>query len=238
MSWIESMVERYIRNKPINRKVIEAIESSEDMKTVLKALTCELRKKEEALEKSEAKYRNMYELMESILDAMPGIVWGKDLEGRFILTNKTLRDNLLGGCSVDDALGKTATDFANVLDRGDTLHIDCERTDAIVVEDCKAYNFIERGILNNTKTIVRTSKAPLFDKTGTLIGTVGFGRNITEECKVAFSVLNNIEDAAKTCPGQCVYAEDVHGILAKALGILHNAIATTCDAEDRDDRQR
>jgi len=53
------------------RALEQSIENVQDTRVLVDALTDELEAKEKALSKSEKKYKVMYELMASVIDAIP-----------------------------------------------------------------------------------------------------------------------------------------------------------------------
>ena len=223
----ENYFEKKVRERDLNQLMEKSLEEVDQATDYISHLTKQLSQKEHQLYDEREKYRHMYVLLESIVDSMPGIVWAKDLNGNFLLTNKMFRDNMLGGCSIEDTIGYSFEDFSEGLTN--TLHIDSKRTDKILLETLEINNFIEKGVVNNEYVIYRTTKGPLYDGDKKLIGTVGFGRDITKESKQAFVILEGIEEAEKTCPQRCMFSQEMVGILGNTMGILHNVISNTCD---------
>jgi PAS domain S-box-containing protein len=234
MGLIKNWVEKRVKKSHKNKQIEESLKVVDETASTISELTRELRKKEEELIAEKEKYLSMYNMLQSIIDGMPGIIWAKDLDGRFILTNKEIRRILMNDCSVEESLGRTAEEFAIKINNNDTLHVDCERTDKIVLATLEAGNFIERGLINGKQSVYKTTKGPLYDNEGNLIGTVGFGRDITEECKNAFYVLSNVEEAAKTCPRLCVFSDEMNETLGNVIGTLHKIISTTCDLNKKE----
>jgi PAS domain-containing protein len=219
---IERFVERRVRRKPHNILAQRLIDEAEGTITEIKKLTRELRRSQERAER----YSRM---LMHVIDTMPGIVWGKRLDGTFFLTNKTLRDTLLGGVSKKEALKLSAEMAANKLGRGDTLHLDCAATDKEVLETEKPGTFIERGYINNEYRVYRTSKAPYYNHEGKLVGTVGFGRDVTGDCAVINEGIEAIERALELCEGSCQSSNELAECLSRMKDIVIINYGTVCE---------
>ncbi len=111
----------------------------------------------------------------ALLDNFPFAVWLKDTESRFLAVNQGFVQ-LFGQRSADDLVGKN--DF-----------------DIVPVELAEGYRADDRAILASgkkksveeeivaaygTRKWFETYKAPVFDATGSVVGSVGFSRDITE----------------------------------------------------------
>jgi len=144
----------------------------------------------------------------------------------------------MNDCAIDDILGMTVTEIAKHTNRGDTLHEAIVLHDKKVVDSELPMNFIEAGIINGEHRIFKVVKAPLYDQFGVLIGTVGFGRDITTQCSAAFAILNNIESATETCPRECVYSGEINDLLIDTITLLRDIISTTCDLATRPPQEK
>jgi two-component system sensor histidine kinase/response regulator len=125
-------------------------------------------------EETLAQERNLFR---TLIDALPDYIFVKDTQRRFILSN-SLHTNLIG-CEPDEVIGKTDFDF-------------------FPPELCEEYyagdqEVLRTGqpLLNHEEIIVKatgsrasmlasTSKIPLRDSNGEIIGLVGIARDITE----------------------------------------------------------
>ncbi|MBK7868483.1 MAG: PAS domain S-box protein [Ignavibacteriales bacterium] len=123
----------------------------------------------------------------SIVETFPDMVWAKDLEGRFIYSNKA-NDDFLGVEYRGESIGKKDSYFferekskhpedANWLTFGDL----CLDSDAHVIKEGRAVRSQEYGNLRGKILYLDVNKAPIVDKTGKITGTVGSGRDITKE---------------------------------------------------------
>ncbi len=125
-------------------------------------------------------------LLDMIIDYAPDMFWAKDLQGRYLFTNKALCEKLLGVKDVRDAIGKTDTFFAL---KEMALHPDNpnwhtigemrQNTDEIVIKHLTPMHFEEHGRARGRDIYLDVHKAPLYNSDGVLIGTVGIGRDIT-----------------------------------------------------------
>ncbi len=72
----------------------------------------ELRKKtEKALKESEEQYRGLYSMVRLMCDNVPDLIWAKDLNRRFIFTNKATCDKLLFAKDTQEPVGETEKFF-------------------------------------------------------------------------------------------------------------------------------
>jgi len=131
--------------------------------SVAKDIT-ERKKTEEALRKSEEKYR-------SLVEATTDWVWEMDSEGKFIYTNNKIMDYL--GYTSQEIIGKTPFEFA-IPEHGDrSLNIFHEKKPFEHLHDMHRHS-------NGTLVTLDTSGIPLFDDQGTFVGYRGVTRDITE----------------------------------------------------------
>ena len=139
------------------------------------------------LRNSEAKYHELYSLLRLMSDTMPDMLWAKDLDKKFLFTNKAICENLLMANDTDEPIGKTDLFFA---ERQRKLHSEnpewhtfgelCQDSDLITIKEMKHKQFDEFGNVKGKFLYLDVHKAPLINDNGELIGTVGSARNITE----------------------------------------------------------
>ncbi|MBI5020927.1 MAG: PAS domain S-box protein [Ignavibacteriales bacterium] len=119
--------------------------------------------------------RSESELLHSLMDTIPDTIYFKDTESRFTRINKAQAE-VLGLVNVEDAIGKTDADYFI------EEHAAITRKDEISVirDGKKTLGKLEKIILKSGKLHwFTTSKVPLRDKTGKIIGLVGSSRDIT-----------------------------------------------------------
>ncbi|NOZ93673.1 MAG: PAS domain-containing protein [Acidobacteria bacterium] len=148
----------------------------------------ERKKAEEELRRSQARLERLYSMARLMADNLPDMIWAKDLEGRYLFANRALASELLMAEDTEEPLGKTDAFFA---DRARARHPDepdwytlgevCGSSDARVLETRAPMQFDETGRVNGRFVWLDVRKAPLFDRNGALIGTVGSARDVTKE---------------------------------------------------------
>lgn len=114
-------------------------------------------------------------LLETIMDNVPEMIFYKNQEGCYKGANKPCRD-FYSAQGVDDLLGKT--DLELPLDRN--FIETCIKHDQIVIKSQKPLVFEEDFITpDGHKEVLETIKTPVFDEEGKLWGIVGVVRDIT-----------------------------------------------------------
>ena len=121
---------------------------------------------------------------------LPDMLWAKDLEGNYLYANDSICRSLLMA-TPDEVTGKNDVYFAK---RERSKHPEneqwhtfgelCANSDLIVLEEMKPMIFEEYGNIKGELVYLEVHKAPLHDETGKLIGTIGSGRDITEQIKL------------------------------------------------------
>ncbi len=143
---------------------------------------------EQALHDSNNKYKNLYSMMRLMCDNVPDMIWAKDLNSKYIFTNRAMCENLLMAENTDEPTGKTDMFFAK---RQRKLHPDnpdchsfgeiCRDSDTIVQNSKKPERFDEYGNVKGKFLFLDVHKAPFWNENGEMIGTVGCGRDVTNE---------------------------------------------------------
>lgn len=124
------------------------------------------REAEEALQEKERYQR-------ALLDNFPFLVWLKDTHGRFLAVNAALAQ-AFGVADTDALVGKTDFDItAAALAEG------YRADDLEVLATRRRVNIEEEILTSEGRRWFETYKAPVEDEHGTLLGTVGFARDIT-----------------------------------------------------------
>lgn len=139
-------------------------------------------------EEEHIKNEEALKLLRLMSDNLPDMLWAKDVEGKYIFANKAICDNLLMAKDTQEPIGKN-DDFFAIRERD--KHKDkedwhtfgelCSASDDLVLENMKPMRFEEYGNVKGKLIYLEVNKAPFFDEDGRLIGTVGSGRDITQE---------------------------------------------------------
>ncbi len=109
----------------------------------------------------------------ALLDNFPFAVWLKDTEGRFLAVNAGFAE-LFGARNAGALVGKTDLDIAPQ-DLAERYRAD----DRAVLESRQKKNVEEEIVVAGNRRWFETYKAPVIDRNGALLGTVGFARDIT-----------------------------------------------------------
>ncbi|MEG1609860.1 MAG: diguanylate cyclase, partial [Bilophila sp.] len=117
--------------------------------------------------------------LDTTIDSLPDMIWFKDLQGRHLKVNN-------GFCK---AVGKEKKDiqgrdhyFIWDIDREEYTKGEyiCLDTDQAVLAARKTCLFTEHVKSKDGMRQLRTYKSPLFDETGTIMGTVGIAHDVTD----------------------------------------------------------
>ena len=147
----------------------------------------ETKKAEEALRKSEEKYHRLYKLMRLMTDNMPDMIWAKDMDGRYMFVNQAMCDKLIMCDCPDRAIGMTDMVIAEKERNAGyeyTFGEFCVNSDAIIQERKVACRIIEEGFVRNKYFVLDVHMAPFLNENREMIGTVGCGRDVTNEKEV------------------------------------------------------
>ena len=147
-----------------------------------------LRHDEEELKKSENYLR-------AILDSFPFFVWLKDINGDYLATNKAVAA-ATGFNNPSEIIGKNDFDLFPQ-DMANSFRAD----DQEIMRTLQKKELEELIEGHGERRWHQTYKAPILDKDGTLFGTVGFARDITqdkeseEELKLMKYALDHVDEA-------------------------------------------
>ena len=133
------------------------------------------------LKLAELKQAEERNLLRTLIDNLPDVIFAKDRDGRFILMNKA-HARQIGVSSPDEALGKIDSDYYP------------REMAAGFISDDQAVIQTGQPLINREEIVVTpdgteswqlTSKVPLRDDQGTVIGLVGIGHDITQRRQAA-----------------------------------------------------
>ncbi len=116
------------------------------------------------------------DLLRALIDAVPDPLFCKDLAGRFLLTNTA--NAAAFGLPPEDFIGKTDTELPGVRDHAGLYQVDDQRvvrTGEPILDREEPYHR-----LDGKRGTYLTSKFPLRDADGVIVGLVGIARDITE----------------------------------------------------------
>jgi len=116
-------------------------------------------------------------LLRTLIDNIPDTIYVKDVFGRKLISNKADLE-ILGLCDEKEALGKTDLEFLNTIFATQSYNDDL----SVIQTATPIFNKIELITdQNGEKKYLSTTKIPLKNDSGEIIGLVGVGHNITKE---------------------------------------------------------
>lgn len=136
----------------------------------------ERKEMEEVLRKYEVQLVQNQERLQSILDNATSLIYIKDLDGRYLLTNKQFKSVL----NVNDntVIGKTDFDFADPVQAQRF-----KETDDEVIRTCKPVELEELIVMPDGNHNLLIIKFPLLDAQNKIYGISGIGTDITERVR-------------------------------------------------------
>lgn len=146
------------------------------------------------LEKEE--YKN---LVLTMGQSIPDMMWAKDIDGRYIYANGSILRGLFYNANYKMIIGKNDIEIAKMCKNlvgheNHTFGEICGNSDVVVLENLRKQRFLEWGLINGKDLYLEVYKAPLFDNGGKVVGTVGTGRDVTEwYLSIKNAVLNTSE---------------------------------------------
>ncbi len=174
----------------------------------------------DSVRESEEKYRNLYRMIRLMCDNATDMIWAKDLDNRYIFANRAVCQNLLNAKDTNEPVGKTDIFFA---ERERQSHKDnpewhtfgeiCRDSDTVVLNSKQTERFDEFGNVQGKFLFLDVYKTPLLDEQGNIIGTVGSGRDVTQE-KLLEKELQNSEISYRSIINsisEAIYIQDEQG---------------------------
>jgi len=158
-------------------------------------------------------------LLRILIDNMPDRIYAKDLRGRFIICNEALVRRM-GTKNVDDVIGKS--DF-DLLPRDQAVQYSANEQE-IISSGQPLINKEESKLSAEGKMLwTLTTKVPLKDALGKIIGIVGIGRDITKR-KLAEEEVNLKNELLQSINAEkdkffSILAHDLKGPLSAFLGV-------------------
>ena len=139
--------------------------------------------------------------------SVPDMFWVKDLTGRYIKANDSIRKKLL---FCEDPIGRDDRSLSNEVrdnigEDNHTFGSICGSSDLEVLKQERPMKFNEDGLVNGEYMMLQVHKNVVRDTKGNIIATVGIGRDITYE-------IEQINKAIDT-----PQLEDIKGILISLL---------------------
>ena len=170
-------------------------------------------KKELEIERDKrSKERNLFL---SVLDHLDDMVWAKDLEGKYIVANKSFREKFCYSITWDELQGMTDIELAKkfkkqVGENNHTFGEMCANSDVVVQRSGLPQKFLEDGNINGKLMKLVVNKSIVVNHTNEMFAICGSGRDVTEWY---VSIEKAIKNLKAEC--SCFDKEEVNKILDK-----------------------
>jgi len=116
------------------------------------------------------------------IENQKGMVWLKDLDGRFLMVNRSFSDAF--GLPAEAIIGKTDSDITVT-----ELSEGYQALDGQVVQSRSTIVIEEKIAINGIERLHETVKSPVFDHNGRVIGTTGYSYDITERKNAEYQLV-------------------------------------------------
>ncbi len=143
--------------------------------------------------RAEEARRESQELLQTILDHMPAPVYLRDVDGRFMLVNRSYED--IHRVTKDDVIGKTLDEVFSK-----ERAVEFGASDPEIVEQCRVVGGEERHQLPDGEHILAVMKFPILDPSGEVVAVGGVDMDITErkraeeELQKAYGIIKDQKD--------------------------------------------
>lgn len=203
----------YVKEKAIilrdeNESVVRTIGALQDI-TELKQNELELKTLNESLEQE--KY-----YLDSLMDNMPDAIYFKDRQSRFVRISRYMVNKHLSshpGATIDDLLGKTDFDIQDPVHAKEAYDDEQE----IMRTQKPKVDYIEKELTEDgSDRWVATTKLPLFNGHGEVVGTFGISRDVTK-----IKMLEKQEHEARL---EKAVAENRFEIVSEVMHDIGNAV--------------
>lgn len=129
--------------------------------------------------------------LNSFGDTVSDMAWMKWVDGTYAWANTKIIDELLFTGTMSNTIGRTDSDIGNraIKEFGCDNHdfgSYCAGSDEITIEAGKQMRFLEFGFSGGKPLVLDVTKTPIRDSNGSIIGTTGIGKDVTD---IIFSLI-------------------------------------------------
>jgi len=173
-------------------------------------------------------------MLRALIDNVPDFMYVKDARSCFVVANASLAESM-GVTSPADLLGKTDFDFYPK-----RLAKQFYEDEQLVVRQKKILLEHEEESTNSTgdRIVLLTTKVPLFDRSGEVIGIAGVGRDITERQRVEHEMQRAKEAAEAASKAKSEFlanmSHEIRTPLNGVMGMTDLALDTELTPEQRE----
>ena len=163
-------------------------------------------------------------VFQALIDIMPDRIYAKDAQSRFILANKAVA-RLMGKASPEEMIGKD--DFHFYSKEIASGYFEVEQALLRSGQPLIAFEQLVPNLETGEPGWLQTTKVPLRDDEGKVIGLVGLARDITEhkrfeaEIRQRNAELAELNDKLSTAQQQLMQSEKLAAIGHLAAGVAH-----------------
>lgn len=187
------------------RQLHQAVEQhNSELKTLVTDLESEIRRRS----KTEAAAKELHDRLDTLIEALPDVIYFKDTQGRNLVVNKAYEK--MAGLAKEAILGKRDDELLPP-----DIAENCRASDDHVWQHKKAIRFEDVQQTPDGRLVYWDSfKAPLLDEKGQLTGLVGVGRDVTE--------YKEAEKERQRLSQQLLHAQKMEAIGTLAGGVAHD----------------
>ena len=145
---------------------------------------------EQTVNERTGELREERNMLRTLIDSMPDVIYFKDTEGRFLVANSAMVPHMAVQRR-EDLIGKTDFDF-HPLEMAESYRL----AEVEILRTGKAFVNVEEPVVDRDGEThwFSTTKMPLHDEHGNAIGLVGIGRDITAEKDARETLLQREEE--------------------------------------------
>ncbi len=149
---------------------------------------------EKRLRESRQKHLQIHQMVRLMTDHTSDYIWAKDPEQQFLFVNRKMSEKLLNCDDPQDAIGKTEAFFIDwKKDKRSQKPIekmnDC--SEHVTETPEKPVKYLKEGIIRGKYFVMDIHESPVFDEKRQIIGTVGIGRDITQQTELRKKIQQN-----------------------------------------------